>query len=273
MTDRRGGPRRRPAEVTTGSPRQFLGGWTSLSSLDTRAEGGRRNASFQTHVGPAVGRDSRRGHVVTRLGLSRRRPAVRNQRVLRRPADHRSQYGSGDVRRFLGIGPAPSLAVDPTTGIMYAGSGGGFAALFTVDPSTGAATFVGDTGLGFAAVGALDFSADGTLYAAVNIVGAGGTGSDHLAVIDKATGAATVIGPFGVCSSFPFGSCTIEGMEAIAFDKAGLLWGAHSARGAAGPPRPLPDQPGHGCGGVRGPDSGQVREPAVRWCGQPAVRV
>jgi len=64
------------------------------------------------------------------------------------------------------------------------------------------------------------------------IVGDGGTGSDHLATIDKATGAATVIGPLGDCSTPP---CTIEGIEAFAFDKSGTLWGAHIARGAAGP--------------------------------------
>jgi len=55
------------------------------------------------------------------------------------------------------------------------------------------------TGLGFAAVGSMDFSPSGALYAAVNIAGDGGTGSDHLAIINKTTGAATVIGPFGTC--------------------------------------------------------------------------
>ena len=144
--------------------------------------------------------------------------------------------GAATFVGFMGIGPVPALAVDPTTGIMYAATGGGSPRLFTVDPDTGAATFVGDTGLGFAAVGAMDFSADGTLYAAVNIVGDGGTGSDHLATIDTATGAATVIGPFGTCSNLPFPSCTIEGMEAIAFDRFGTLWGALNTRGAAGQP-------------------------------------
>jgi hypothetical protein len=65
-------------------------------------------------------------------------------------------------------------------------------------------------------------------------VGDGGTGSDHLATIDKATGTATVIGPFGTCSG-PF-SCSIEGIEGIAFDRSGTLWGSLSARGAAGTP-------------------------------------
>ena len=72
--------------------------------------------------------------------------------------------------------------------------------IYTVNPATGAATFLGDTGLGIAAVEGLDFNAAGALYAAVNIVGAGGTGADHLAIINKGTGIATVIGPFGSCT-------------------------------------------------------------------------
>lgn len=149
--------------------------------------------------------------------------------------------GVGVVVGPMGAGAVPALAVDPTTGVLYAGQGAGASNLYTVDPATGAATLVGGTGLGFAAIGGMDFRADGTLFAAVNIAGDGGTGSDHLATIDQATGAATVIGPFGTCigvtiPTFGGGSCTIEGIEAIAFDTAGTLWGALSARGAAGAP-------------------------------------
>jgi hypothetical protein len=88
----------------------------------------------------------------------------------------------------------------------------------------------------------MDFDAGGTLYAAVNIAGDGGTGSDHLATLNTNTGQATIIGPFGVCVGVPpipvggAGSCTIEGMEGIAFDSAGTLWGVHTARGSAGAP-------------------------------------
>jgi hypothetical protein len=141
----------------------------------------------------------------------------------------------------LGVGPIPSLAVDPTTGIAYAGRGGGVPDVFTVNHATGAATLLGNTGLGLAAVAALDVNAAGILYAAVNIAGAAGTGADHLAIIDKATGAATVVGPFGTCAGVTIpstgaGSCTIEGIEGIAFDASGTLWGAHRGRaaGAAG---------------------------------------
>ena len=141
--------------------------------------------------------------------------------------------GAGTVVGFTNIGVVPALAVDPTTGVMYAGTGAGSPRIFTVNSATGAATLVGDTGLGFAAVGSLDFRRDGTLFAAVNMVGDGGTGSDFLATIDKATGHATLIGSFGTCSEF---SCTLEGMEGIAFDASGRLWGTLSARGAAGTP-------------------------------------
>ncbi len=136
-----------------------------------------------------------------------------------------------------GVSSLPSLAVNPKTGIMYAGQGGGNPNLHRIDPATGAATLVGDTGLGIAAISGLEFASDGTLFAAVNIAGAGGTGPDHLAVIDETTAATTVIGPFGTCTGVTIptsggGSCTIEGMAGLAFDDSGTLWGARRARGA-----------------------------------------
>ncbi len=147
--------------------------------------------------------------------------------------------GAGTVVGRIDVGFIPALAVDPTTGTIYAGRGAGTPNLFRVDPMTGASTLVGNTGLGYAAISDLDFSADGTLYAAVNIAAGAYTGADHLARIDKATGMATVIGPFGTCMgvtvpSSGFGFCTIHGMEGIAFDAAGTLWGSHSARSSAG---------------------------------------
>ena len=132
--------------------------------------------------------------------------------------------GAGTVVGLMGAGVVPALAVDPITGILYAGQGAGLPNLYTVNKTTGAATLVGNTGLGFAAIADMDFRSDGTLFAAVNIVGDGGTGAETLATINKSTGVATVIGPFGT-----------EGMEAIAFDGTGQLWGAHSARGAGTP--------------------------------------
>ncbi len=148
--------------------------------------------------------------------------------------------GAGTVVGPMGI-VAPSLAVDPTTGIMYAGRGGGTPNLYRVNPANGALTLVGGTGLGVAAIPALDFTASGVLYASVNLAGNGGTGGDHLAVINKSTGAATVIGPFGSCTGVVVpsnggGSCTIEGMEAIAFSPTGVLYGALRGRTNAGTP-------------------------------------
>jgi hypothetical protein len=139
--------------------------------------------------------------------------------------------GASTIVGFMGF-TAPSLAMDPTTGILYAGQGSGAPFLHTVDTTTGEATFVGSTELGFSAIGGLEFNAAGQLYAAVNILGNGGTGSETLARIDKTTGLGTVIGPFGPVDP-------IEGMEGIAFDANGTLWGCTSARGAAGPPSSL----------------------------------
>jgi len=153
------------------------------------------------------------------------------------------ETGEGEVVGFISGGASfgfPSLAVDPTTGLMYAGGGAGLPYLHLVDPDTAAATYLGDSGLGFAAISSLDFRKDGTLYAAVNIAGDGGTGGgDHLATIDPVTGAATVIGPFGSCVGVVLpsnggGSCDIDGIAAIAFDGAGNLWGALNERGASG---------------------------------------
>ena len=115
---------------------------------------------------------------------------------------------------------APALAVDPTTGIMYAGQGQGIPFVYTVNPADGSTTFLGDSGLGFSAISAMDFDTAGTLYASVNIVGDGTTGGDNLATISKINGLATVIGPFGT-----------ERMEAIAFASDGTLYGATTNQG------------------------------------------
>ena len=137
-------------------------------------------------------------------------------------------------------GTSPSLAVDPNTGVVYGGGGGGNPNVITINPISGEGQILGASGLGFAAIGALDFRADGTLFASVNIAGNGGTGSDHLATIDLTTGQASLIGAFGACTGVPSlpvdgsGSCSIEGMEAIAFDGAGNLFGAVNPRGALG---------------------------------------
>ncbi len=130
-----------------------------------------------------------------------------------------------------------SLATDPATGVLYAGSGGNVGALlYSVDPGTGVGTLVGDTGLGQAMISGMDFSWNGVLYASVNLTGSGGTGGDNLVTIDPATGHATLVGAFGTCTGVTIpstgtGTCTIEGIEGLAFDPSGALWGV--LRGSA----------------------------------------
>lgn len=155
-----------------------------------------------------------------------------------------TETGASAIVGPMGGFPAPSLATDTQAGIMYAGQGGGTANIYTVDPNDGSTTLLGFTGLELAAVGGLDFSPNGVLFAAVNIVGDGGTGSEHLATISTVDGTATVIGPFGDCPEAAAPGegdgngllCTIEGIEAIAFDASGNLYGAKSQRGPAGDP-------------------------------------
>ena len=156
--------------------------------------------------------------------------------------------GDGMVSASLAA-PHPSLAVDTSTGLIYAGlptDGGELEApiseIDVIDPISGEILATLNTGLGFADVSGLDFNeVTGVLYAAVNLAGGGGTGADHLATIDLETGLATVLGPFGNCDEVPppipadgTGFCSIEGIEGIAFAPNGTLYGAHSARGAAG---------------------------------------
>jgi hypothetical protein len=119
--------------------------------------------------------------------------------------------------------PAPSLAVDPTTGTMYAGQGGGNALLYVVDPATGNATLLGDTGFVFAALPGLAFDSLGTLYASINLIDDGGTGGDTLARIDKVSGLGTPIGLYGGGIG-TFGGP--GGIEGIAFAPSGVLYGA-----------------------------------------------
>jgi hypothetical protein len=158
--------------------------------------------------------------------------------------------GAGNV-----VGPTngpgmPSLARDPTSGQLYGGSGGGGGSLWTIAPN-GVAAQVSAGNLGFAAMSGYDFNNAGILYASVNIAGDGGTGGDHLATVNTQTGITTIIGPFGSCDkdgdgnfgdvyNIPadsgLGICTIEGMEAIAFDSAGNLIGA--SRGKIQDPNP-----------------------------------
>lgn len=155
--------------------------------------------------------------------------------------------GVGTPVGTMGIGTAPSLAADPITGNLYAATGGGINDLYLVNPMNAMTTLVGNGGLGGAGVGGMDFDTSGQLWGTANIAGGSGvagTGSDHLVKINKSTGVATVIGPYGTCSgvtipappSGPNGTCSIEGIESIAFDSAGTLWGIENERGDSGTP-------------------------------------
>ena len=147
--------------------------------------------------------------------------------------------GLGVIVGSMNVGTTPSLALDPTTGTMFVGTGSGTPVLYKVDPNSAATTLVGNSLLGFGAIGGMDFSASGVLYASVNTVGDGGTGGDHLAILDKTTGVATIIGAYGTCGD---SSCTTEGIEGIAFDGAGQLWATHTAHSSLGAPGALPDR-------------------------------
>lgn len=117
----------------------------------------------------------------------------------------------------------PSLAVHPTSGVMYAGGGGGGGNcspdsvnspnLYIVDPSNGDLTFVGATGNG-KLIG-LDFSSDGTLYAAVKTSGGpgGGGGGTELGIVNTANGATALVGSFGAAlNSVAFFGGTLYGV-------------------------------------------------------------
>jgi len=92
------------------------------------------------------------------------------------------------------------IAFDPTDGTLWGSTGGAGGpniadAIYTIDPTTGEATFVGTTGLG-GPTPDIQFDADGNMYG----VKGGGLNENRLIAIDKTTGAGTVIGPIGFAS-------------------------------------------------------------------------
>ncbi len=124
------------------------------------------------------------------------------------------------------------FAIDLATGLSFAGCGTGCDEIWNFNLGNGMATFLGFMNGGVVASG-LDFRADGVLFASLNIVSGGGSGGDHLGIINTNTGVATVIGPFGNCPD----TCTLDGIEAIAFDAQGNLWGAlRTSPGSSGTP-------------------------------------
>lgn len=116
--------------------------------------------------------------------------------------------------------PALEIAVSGTAipaggaqpGVLYASSGradGG--RLFTIDPATGAATLIGETGIG--AVAALAINSFGEVYGSTT------SAPSTLVKINAETGEAFAIGDIGV-----------DFIEALAFDANGALYGANATR-------------------------------------------
>jgi len=110
-----------------------------------------------------------------------------------------------------------SIAVDPTSGLMYAATttwSGDFNGLLLVDPATGTATEIGPFGNDrfgspYWAVLALTFDSSGQLW------GWHDPNNDDPVMIDKTTGVATEVGD--ACS----GSCTAR--HVLAFDSSDVL--------------------------------------------------
>lgn len=86
------------------------------------------------------------------------------------------------------------MAFDPNTGILYASAYGTASALYTINPTTGAATLVGPM-TGSTLVIGIAVNAAGQMYGL-------DLGADSLVSINKATGAATVIGSIGYDANY-----------------------------------------------------------------------
>ena len=95
---------------------------------------------------------------------------------------------------------------------------GGVATLYTISPTTGAATPIGS--IGFPQVGSLAFAANGTLYG-VGFLG----GTSVLLTINTTTGAGSLVGSTGIADFF----------QDIAFRSDGTLFGYAGHIPATGP--------------------------------------
>ena len=89
--------------------------------------------------------------------------------------------------------PIRGLAFDPTDGTLWGSEGAGEDGIYTIDTANGAATKIGDTGLGVSTPD-IHFDENGNLFG----VKGGGQGVNDLIAINKSTGAGTVIGAIGI---------------------------------------------------------------------------
>jgi hypothetical protein len=123
-----------------------------------------------------------------------------------------------------GVPALSGLAIQPSTGTLFASSGFGGehpGSLFTLDPHTGAAMFIGQAGFGTPMPGltALAFDKDGTLFGSSGVVttAVGPTAGTTLITINPSTGVGSAVGPFGT---------GIDNMAALAIDPTtGTLFG------------------------------------------------
>lgn len=152
---------------------------------------------------------------------------------------------TGAWTAFPGMSPtinlsSGGLAIDPLTGVMYAVGDNGMqsTAFFTIDKTTGAATFIGQATGQFTRLYGLGFRSDGVLFA--NGYPSIADGMSHLFTVNLANGATADIGPHGVTlgrqlaySGLAFGADgTLYSLGSISASAQGL-YSVNPANGAA----------------------------------------
>lgn len=120
-----------------------------------------------------------------------------------------------------------SIAFDPVTGVLYGNTtpafGGGPDTLYSIDPITGVATFIG--GIGFSNVFALGFDQSGGLFGISD-------STDELIRISTATGAGALVGPTGLGFAFDLASRPEDGTMFVADSGTFSLYTIDTATGA-----------------------------------------
>lgn len=106
------------------------------------------------------------------------------------------------------------LAIDPVTHVLYGIGSVGGPNLYTINSSTGQATLVGATGIGFTTGGGVEIASNGTVY--------GSPDGGRFGTYDKSTGAYTQIADPG---PEPLGG---GGYDSMSFNDAGVLYGVNS---------------------------------------------
>lgn len=122
----------------------------------------------------------------------------------------RSRRGMSAAVAFAALVPMSVAEAD----ILYGSTGGdnpsGGGRIYRIDTIAQSATLIGNTG--FDRTGGLVFDGGGTLY----VVAGGSAGPGTLMTFDIGSGVTTVIGAVN----------GVQGVDALAFDAAGQLWGA-----------------------------------------------